>query len=302
MKILLTGSTGFIGKAVSNLLTNKRCVVREGCNSKEMDIYFVKSINGSTNWDGAFDGVGAIIHLAGAAHGKVSSPEDFYEINLDGTINLAKSAIENGVKRFVFVSSIGVNGISTSVDPFTHTSVANPHNDYAKSKYLAEQALFELAQKSELEVVVVRPTLVYGPDAPGNFRMLKKLVQTIPVLPFKMVKNKRHFISVYNLAELLVTCASHNAAPGQVFLASDGVSLSTRELIDEIAGGLNKRIIHLPIPITLMTSLMKMLGLGGLVAQLFDNLEVDSSNLRSSLNWIPPYSIGYSMKKLLLDK
>lgn len=301
MKILLTGSTGFIGKAVSSLLENKRCVVREGYDSKERDIYFVKSINGSTNWHGAFDGVDAIIHLAGAAHGKVSSPKDFYDINLDGTINLANSAIQNGVKRFVFVSSIGVNGISTSVNPFTHTSAANPHNDYAKSKYLAEQALFELAQETELEVVVVRPTLVYGPGAPGNFRKLKKLVQTIPVLPFRMVKNKRHFISVYNLADLLITCASHNAAPGQVFLASDGVSLSTRELIDEIAVGLNKRVMHLPIPTRLMISLIRMFGLDSSVTQLFDNLEVDSSNLRSLLDWTPPYSIRYSMKKLTLD-
>ena len=301
MKVLLTGSTGFIGKEVSKLLKNKRCVVRTVEDTLEGDVFVVETINGATNWEGAFDGIDSIIHLAGAAHGKISSTADFYETNLKGTINLAKSAVKNGVKRFVFVSTILVNGVSSTKKRFSPASSADPQSDYAKSKYLAEQALFRLSRETGLEVVVVRPTLVYGPNAPGNFHKLKKLVQLFPVLPFGKVENKRHIISVYNLAELLVTCSFHNAASGQIFLASDGEALSTRELVDAIAYGLNKKVLHLPIPTKLMAGMLRLLGMGSLVTQLFGNLEVDDSNLTNALGWKPPYPIKYSMKKLTME-
>ncbi|EJS4042288.1 NAD-dependent epimerase/dehydratase family protein [Vibrio vulnificus] len=291
--ILVTGSTGFIG---SNLVINLNCpfkvVLRLGERSQH-ESFCVNSINQYTNWGTELIGIKTVIHLAGIAHSRDSN--DFRSVNVDGTLKLAEAAAQNGVKRFVFVSSIGVNGISTQHTPFSPSSRCEPHNMYAESKYEAEQSLIEIADRTGLEVVIVRPTLVYGPNAPGNFRLLTKLVSKLRFLPFGFANNKRDFISVNNLADLLVTCATHPNAAGHTFLASDGETVSIKEFTNAIAKGLGKKVFQLPVPVTLMRLAGKLTGKSAMIEQLYGNLEVDSSNIKQVLGWTPPFTMEQSM-------
>lgn len=302
MTILITGANGFIGKHVCSLIDNKVCVVRKGQGHKYKKTFEVESINNETDWSGAFQRVVSVIHLAGLAHSKSYSPAEYRSVNVEGALNLARSAFKNGVKRFVFVSSIGVNGETTSDIPFSSISQPNPQNEFARSKYDAEKGLMQFARETELELVIVRPTLVYGPKAPGNFGTLCGLIKKTPVLPFGLAKNKRSFISVLNLADLLVTCATHPNAPGQKFLASDGQAVSIKQFTDAIANGLGKKVFHLPIPVSLFKGVGKITGRQKMIHQLFGNLEVDSSNIQEVLGWSAPYSMHDTMASLIGDK
>lgn len=217
MNVLLTGSTGFVGRHLVAKHGIFKHVVRTNDVNFLSSVYIVESINAKTNWSNAFEGVDVVIHLAGLAHSEHHSTLHYQDVNVDGTLKLASEARKAGVQRFVFVSSIGVNGISTQSDPFSIKFAPAPHNDYARSKYEAELGLKKIAKETGLEVVIVRPTLVYGPNAPGNFGMLTKLVRKLPVLPFGLANNRRDFISVQNLADLLITCARRPEAAGHTF-------------------------------------------------------------------------------------
>lgn len=292
---MLTGATGFVGQNVFKLNQNVRCVVRDSEKHSFVDTYTVSSINGSTEWYTCFDSVDAIIHLAGLAHSKLYTNDDYRSINIEGTLRLALNAAEVGIKRFVFVSSIGVNGTSTGEEPFKYDSLSNPHNAYAQSKYDAEIGLKKIAKETGLEVVIVRPTLVYGPNAPGNFGVLTKLIKALPLLPFGLATNRRDFISVQNLADLLVTCATHPKAAGHTFLASDSETVSIKEFTNAIAKGLGKKVFQLPIPVTIMRLAGRLVGKSDMIEQLYGNLEVDSSNIKEVLGWAPPYTMEQSM-------
>ncbi len=298
MNILLTGSTGFVGKYLTSNFTLYKRVVRIADEETDSSVFKIDSINGNTNWSGAFDNVHVIIHLAGLAHTKKSLLSDYCEINVQGTLNLAKQAIQAGVKRFVFVSSIGVNGISTTQVPFSPCGEVHPHNAYTQSKYDAECGLTQLAEDTDLEVVIVRPTLVYGANAPGNFGLLTKLVSMLPVLPFGMTTNKRDFIAVQNLADLLITCATHPKAAGHTFLASDMETVSIKQFTNAIADGLGKKLFQLPIPVSLIRLAGKLMGKTTMVEQLVGNLQVDSSNILEVLDWTPPLTMKQAMATL----
>ncbi|RZP92732.1 NAD-dependent epimerase/dehydratase family protein [Vibrio vulnificus] len=298
MKILMTGSTGFIGNYLASLEIIDRYVVRIGEKHNFQSCFAIDSLNAETNWDGAFEGIEVVIHLAGLAHSNRFSEQDYEKVNVAGTLRLACEASKQGVRRFVFVSSIGVNGTYTSNEPFSVNSSVNPHNEYAQSKYNAELGLKKIAEESGLEVVIVRPTLVYGPDAPGNFGMLTKLIKRLPLLPFGLATNRRDFISVQNLADLLVTCATHPNAAGHTFLASDSETVSTKEFTNAIAKGLDKKIFQLPVPVTLMRLAGKLIGKLAMIEQLYGNLEVDSSNIKEVLGWTPPFTMEQSMALL----
>jgi nucleoside-diphosphate-sugar epimerase len=302
VKILLTGATGFIG---SNLFSSNpsqfRCVIRRNNTKSFTDSYLIDSFTDSTCWAEAFSGVNAVIHLAGLAHSKSYSECDYNSVNVEATLNLAKQAATSGIKRFVFVSSIVVNGPFTFDQPFTNRDIPNPLNVYAKSKLKAEIGLKQIASDTGMELVIVRPTLVYGPNAPGNFASLCNLVKILPFLPFGGTQNKRHFISVHNLADLLIVCAKHPNAAGHVFLASDNNTISTKEFTNAIAVGLNKKILQIPIPLFLIRLAAKIIGKSTVVEQLFGNLEVDSSNLKGVLEWSPPYTMRESMASLKQD-
>ncbi len=200
-KIFLTGATGFIGQATaSKVKGGLRVVSRSNKSCQYSDTWTVDEISSNTRWTGAFEDVEVIIHLAGLAHSKAVSSNDYTEINTRGTLQLALQAAEAGVKRFVFVSSIGVNGWETIDEEFSCHSNVNPHNIYAQCKYDAEVGLQNIAEETGLEVVIVRPTLVYGVNAPGNFGRLTKLVNRSRLLPFGLTDNKPDFIPVQNLA------------------------------------------------------------------------------------------------------
>jgi nucleoside-diphosphate-sugar epimerase len=296
IKILLTGATGFVGKYLESSNSGQfRCVIRKEADNFFSDYFIIDSLNKLSNWTGAFTDIHTIVHLAGLAHSKSFTEQDYQSINVEGTLHLALEAAKAGVKRFVFVSSIGVNGTSTAKIPFLNSNKNKPHNAYAQSKLDAEIGLKKIAAETGIELVIVRPTLVYGPNAPGNFGALVRLVSKLPCLPFGLINNKRDFISVQNLASLLITCAKHPNAAGHTFLASDSETVSIQEFTNAIAEGLGKKVIQLPFPICLMRLGGSLLGKSAMVEQLVGNLQVDSKNLKKILNWTPPYTMKESM-------
>lgn len=298
MNIMLTGGSGFIGQCFSKQYSVKRYVTRNEGKRVNLNDFMVPCFGSSTKWDGAFDEIDVVVHLAGLAHSGTHVTSDYKEVNIDGTLRLARSAAKAGVKRFVFVSSIGVNGLSTLDAPFSLESKPNPHSAYAESKYEAELELKKIALKTGLEVVIVRPTLVYGAEAPGKFGILTRLVDKLPCLPFGLVNNRRSFISVQNLAHLLSTCAIHPEAAGHTFLASESDTVSIKEFTNAIAKGLGKKVYQLPVPVSLMRFAGKLLGKSTMVEQLVGNLQVDSSDLKKVLGWTPPYTMEESMALL----
>ncbi|PTP86651.1 UDP-glucose 4-epimerase [Vibrio splendidus] len=298
MRTLVTGATGFVGRELINTLDNVCCVIRK--NQKHaFDIsYEVESIDGGTLWTDECLSVDVIVHLAGIAHDKSCSLEKYISVNTDGTLKLARDAALKGVKRFVFVSSIGVNGSFTNDKPFRPDSNASPHNAYAYSKYMAELGLQKIQSDTGMEVVIVRPTLVYGVGARGNFGMLTKLIEYFPILPFGLTNNRRDFISVKNLASLLNECVYNPNAVGHIFLASDMNAVTMKQFTQTIAKSLGKVNIQLPVPISIMRFFGKVTGKSSVVEQLVGNLEVDSSNVIDVLGWTPPYTMEESMNSL----
>lgn len=299
MKVLLTGASGFLG---SNILKRNRnfdirCVSRS-INQEFGDTTRIEKINIKTSWSEALTDIDVVLHCAAIAHREASSVE-LHEVNFEGTLKLAQDAADSGVKRFIFVSSIGVNGSSTNDrSPFSSKSIAAPHNAYAASKYAAEKALREIESKSLLQVVIIRPTLVYGKGASGNFNSLTQLISRFPILPFDAINNRRSFIAVENLTDLLLTCITHPKASGKTFLASESETVSIKEFTNAIAKGLGKKVYQLPVPASLMRFAGKLLGKSAMVEQLVGNLQVDSSDLRKVLGWTPPYTMEESMALL----
>lgn len=287
MKILITGQNGFIGKALFNSLQQQKHQVRGTVRNKQKiqktqknkDILVVGNIGPTTDWRAALADIEVVIHLANRAHvlnEKVADPlAIFREVNVAGTIQLAKQAIESGVKRFIFVSSIKVNGEQTSKHPFTVNDKPNPQDPYAISKLEAENALREIAKSSSMEVVIIRPPLVYGQGVKGNFERLTRLIKTGIPLPFASISNKRSLISLENLVQILAKTVTHSKAANQTLLVSDKEDLSTPQLIKKIAASIGKpaRLFHFPP--TLLKIMGKLTGQGNAIERLTGNLQID---------------------------
>lgn len=306
--VLLTGATGFVGTALLNRLVNdNRFYITATARDPSVilgDCVITKTIddiNGLTDWSDALKGVDCVLHVAGRAHvvddNASDSLESFRKVNVAGTLTLARQAAEQGMRRFVFVSSIGVYGNSTSV-PFSENSQLAPHAEYAQSKLEAELELQKLSQQLGFELVIVRPVLVYGANAPGNFGLFTKLVKKMPLLPFGKCDNTRSFISVDNLADFLLLCAVHPAAANQDFVISDGVDVSMKQFTDAIASGLQTSLIQLPVPVSLMRKAARLLGKDKQAGQLLDNLQVDCSKAKQLLGWQPHETMDQAMSKL----
>lgn len=300
MKILITGANGFIGSNLTSKLQQHHLVVGQGRTknkeSKSMS-FFEIDIDNQSNWQECLQDVGTIVHLASVAHNNSTDPDYINEVNVKGTINLAEQAISCGVKRFIFISSIGVLGNNTS-KAFDEKSEVSPHSDYAKSKAQAEKTLLKLAQGTDLELVIIRPVLVYGIGAPGNFGKLVDLVRKTPLLPFALCRNQRSFISVENLVDFIATCIEHPKAKNEIFCISDGHDVSITDFTNGIAQALRKNLIQIPIPMFIFKLLGKVTGKSEQFNQLVGDLQVDSSKARNLLDWNPPESMTETLSKL----
>ena len=309
MKILLTGATGFIGKAlVVKLLQqnfNVSVVVRGKTSifSDKVKQYIVDDFRNNSDLSLALEGIDCVVHLAAKAHviDKSKAPvlDEFRKINTEFTLNLARQAMASKVKRLIFLSSVGVNG-NQNTRAFLETDIVNPQEPYAISKCEAEQGLLSLAQKSDLEVVIIRPPLVYGNNAPGNFGRLIKWASSKFMLPLPLgaVNNTRSMIAIDNLVSFIITCALHPKSANEIFLISDNDTLSTTQLLKKIAKAFNKKALLLPIPVSWMIVVAKLLGKEANAVRLFSSLIVDSGKARNLLDWHPITTMDEQLCKI----
>ncbi|MGA7595797.1 MAG: SDR family oxidoreductase [Gallionella sp.] len=301
MKMLVTGASGFVGRPLCAELLRRKHSVRaairtHGQISGAGETVTVGAIDGETDWSAALGGVDAVIHLAARVHVMKDNAADplteFLRVNLHGTSNLAQQAANAGVKRFIYVSSVKVNGEQTKVNrPFTESDQPDPQDPYAVSKFRAEQDLQRIARETGLELVIVRPPLVYGPGVKGNFfRLLAAIDRGIP-LPLAGANNLRSLVYVGNLADALIACATHPAAAGQTYLVSDGDDVSTAMLIDMIARSLGRNRRAFRFPPGLLRVAAVLLGRAEQMDRLFGTLRVNDEKLRSELGWTAPFTL-----------
>ncbi|MEN6078649.1 NAD-dependent epimerase/dehydratase family protein [Chromobacterium piscinae] len=307
-KVLITGSDGFVGSALTSALLNSdyKIVMASRTNERNSSAIAVGDINSTTDWAVALRNCSTVIHLAGRAHvlnERSQNPlESFREINSRGTINLARQAAKQGVKRFVFISSIGVNGNITTEKAFTSSSEPNPHSPYAISKFEAENGIVEICEYSGMEFVIIRPPLIYGANAPGNFGKLVDWIQRGVPLPFASIKdNLRSLVSIENLIDLIEIVVSHPSAANQTFLISDGVDISTVGLLTEIGVALNRPARLFSVHPKILRRAAQLVGMDSAATSLLDSLQVDISNTCKLLNWKPKVSVVGGLKNAFLS-
>lgn len=307
--VLLTGATGFVGNAVlMSLLGCKRgtlsvrAAVRVSSTKISCTSYVIGDMAAATDWSDALFNQSVVIHCAARAHimkDEVADPlTEYRKVNVDGTLNLARQAAEAGVRRFIFLSSIKVNGESTNIDQlFTPADKPAPEDPYGQSKLEAEQGLLALAEETGMEVVIIRPPLVYGPGVKGNFASLIKLAQKNLPLPLGAVDNRRSLVALDNLVDLIITCIDHPAAANQTFLVSDDHDLSTAQLLRELTLAAGKSPRLLPFPPVLLKTAATLLGKRAVADRLLGSLQVDITHTRETLNWTPPVKVQDGLKR-----
>lgn len=310
--ILVTGATGFVGSAlvrrlVTDMPTQRLVVaVRSGGAAwpSQVSEAAVGDLGPHTDWSAALMGLQGVIHSAARVHVMADTCADplaeFRRVNVEGTLNLARQAAAARVRRFVFVSSVKVNGEATAPgQSFTERDVPAPQDPYGQSKYEAELGLRQLAIDTGMEVVIVRPPLVYGPGVKANFATLMRAVQRGLPLPLAAVDNRRSLMALDNLVDLIVTCLHHPAAANQTFLASDGQDLSTAQLVRGMAkvAGVPARLWH--VPVLALHAVAGVLGKSAAVQRLCGNFQVDISKARTLLGWVPPVSVEEGLQRVM---
>jgi nucleoside-diphosphate-sugar epimerase len=299
---LITGATGFLGGKLLQSLENASVVGRTKPNIVH-GMFYLSNLDADSDFSECLDNIECIIHCAARVHVMNDNAEDpleaFREVNTYGTLNLAKQAAEAGVKRFIFISSIKVNGESTGLGKlFTGFDCRKPQDPYGQSKSEAEEGLLTLAKQTGMEVVIIRPPLVYGPGVKANFASLMNLVSKGFPLPFGAIRsNKRSLVSLGNLVDLIITCIDHPKAANQVFLVSDDQDLSTAELIQYMAKGLGSSGRMLPVPVWCYHLAGKLLRKEDVVNRLIGSLQVDISHTKKTLAWTPPQSLESAFKE-----
>jgi nucleoside-diphosphate-sugar epimerase len=298
-KILVTGSNGFVGKALCQTLRNRGdnylgSVRDKSLAIKGQDYVIVESLDANTDWRKALDGCDTVVHLAGRAHilnDNVADPLAAFRLtNTQGTLNLAEQAAECGVSRFIFLSSIGVNGAVTSGIPFSPNDSPSPHSPYAVSKLEAEIGLRGIARRTTLDVVIIRPPAIYGKNAPGNFGLIQKFIKYGIPLPFGSIDNKRSLVAIENIVHFITVCIEHQSAENELFFVSDDDDLSTLEIVELLGRLIGKKSKTVKVPLKLLWCVLAILGKRRAAVSLMSDLQLDVDRSRELLEWSPPFS------------
>lgn len=314
-RILVTGGAGFVGGAVLRAISGQSglegvAAVRKVAAAHNLvpgQFVAVGNVDAHTNWRLALHGADTVIHTAARVHVMNDQSADplteFRKVNVAGTLNLARQAAAAGVKRFVFVSSVKVNGEFTLPgQPFKADDTHIPNDPYGLSKYEAEQGLRAIAAETGLEVVIVRPPLVYGPGVKANFAaMVRWLRRGVPLPLGAVVNNRRSLVALDNLVDFLLVCATHPAAANQTFLVSDGDDLSTTDLLRRIEQALGKPARLAPVPVGLLRLAAAALGRAGVAQRLLGSLQVDIAKNKQLLGWMPPVSVDEALRKTVAN-
>ena len=302
MKVLVTGYSGFVGNILVKQLQGSYQISLLGRKSSDLGDVYINDIDSTSFYTNALERVDVVVHCAARVHIMNDNSSDplaeFRAVNTFGTLNLAKQAAQAGVKRFIFLSTIKVNGESTSgKEPFTACDTPSFLDPYGISKAEAEQQLFELGKQTGMEITIIRPPLVYGEDVKANFASLMRFIGKGLPLPFRAIKsNKRSLVSVYNLVDLIKVCIEHPKAANQIFLASDDNDLATAEMVALMAKVQNKKNLALPIPVWCFKLVGKLLNKNDVVDRLIGSLQLDITHTKDTLNWKPPYSVEHGFK------
>lgn len=313
MKVLVTGVNGFVGRAVWRHISSIDGLdvsgsVRLTASSRKLEpsVVSVGDLSSRTDWSRALASAWAVVHTAARVHvmdDAASDPlDEFRRVNVLGTLNLARQAAASGVRRFVLISSIKVNGESTQVGlPFTETNEPLPLDPYGISKNEAELGLREIAMKTGMEVVIIRPPLVYGPGVKANFATLVRAIKKGWPLPLGGLHNNRSLVALDNLVDFILTCVLHPNAANQTFLVSDGQDLSTSELVRGLAKWSDRPARLFPLPGWMMRVAGAAIGKRAAVQRLTGNLQVDISKAQELLGWVPPISVDEGLRRVMLD-
>jgi len=301
-RILVTGAAGFIGTALSARLRAEQACVTGLSRLPAPHCTAVGTMDTTGDWSDWLRGVDTVVHLAGRAHVMRETASDplqaYRRVNVDLTLHLARQAVAHGVRRFVFLSSIKVNGEATRPGrPFRAGDAPAPVGPYAVSRREAEDALLALAAQTSLEVVVIRPPLVYGPGVRANFRtLMNALARGVP-LPLGAIDNRRTLVGLDNLVDLIVAAIRPPQAANRILFAGDGEDLSTRALVRRLAGAMQVRARLVPVPVPLLRLAGRLGGRGEAVRRLCDNLQVDLSDTCRVLGWTPPVSVDEGLRR-----
>lgn len=312
MMVLLTGASGFVGGEVLRVAQSRRIPIRPVFRSKEfiseLGTVVISSLASDTNWRVAVSNVDVVIHCAARVHIMDDQEADplkaFREVNVQGTLNLARQSAEAGVKRFIFISSVKVNGEATQLGrSFNADDIAAPEDAYGISKAEAEAGLRLLSDQTGMEVVIIRPPLVYGPGVKGNFSiMLSWVARGLPLPLGAVTSNLRSFVGLDNLVDLILTCVDHPNAANQTFLVSDGEDLSTTDLLRKIGLALNQPVRLIPVPIKILSFASSLLGKRPIAQRLLGSLQVDISKTRTLLEWSPSFSMDEELRSTVKQR
>jgi nucleoside-diphosphate-sugar epimerase len=307
LNILMTGANGFLGSRLADRLEadtryELTCAVRRKASAVLVRTILIDGLGADTEWGEALTDQTLVVHTAARAHIMKDEEVDplmkYREVNVAGTLNLARQAATAGVKQFIFISSIKVNGEQTPLgQPFFSHDNPSPEDFYGISKNEAEQGLRELAAETGMEVVIIRPPLVYGPGVKGNFASMIKLVGKGLPLPLGAVHNKRSLVALDNLVDLIITCIDHPGAANETFLVSDGEDLSTTQLLQGVAAAMGEPSRLIPVPAGLLHFGATLLGKKAVAQRLLGSLQVDISHTQKCLNWTPPFTVKQGLQR-----